>query len=78
MIAKLKQQHRKVKLMGFQEFVKQRSLTEAADIETEVSGASFIVFDSSNSAEAIDDFAKSLRNLCVDNQRVIAMAVAVD
>ena len=76
MIGKLKQRRRKARLMGFQEFVKRQSLKETADIETEVSGASFIIFDSSNSTEAIDDFAKSLKNLCADNQQVVAMAAA--
>ena len=79
MTARGKQQQ-KTKLLAFKEFLRSPSLKEVADIETEVSAASFIVLDGSGSEEgkqsAIDDFADDLRNLSTGDQHIIAVAVA--
>jgi hypothetical protein len=79
---KPKQQKRNSRIMGFHEFVKRRSLTEVAAIDTEIAAAAFITIDGTQSAQdkqsAIDGFAASLKNLSGDGRQVIAMAVSFD
>ncbi|MGZ4891667.1 MAG: hypothetical protein ACXV2B_05340 [Halobacteriota archaeon] len=71
------------KLLRFhQPFDKKLPLSEAAQIEAEVSGASFVVFGGSQSPterrDAIMQFANDLNKLSSEGQQVIAVAVSLN
>ena len=70
------------KLLRFhQPFDKKQSLAEAAQINADVSGASFVVFGGSQSPtdrrDAIMQFANDLNKLSSEGQQVIAVAVSL-
>jgi hypothetical protein len=71
------------KLLRFhQPFEKKQSLAEVAQIEADVSGASFVLFGASQSPterrSAIVQFANDLNKLSSGGQQVIAVAVSLN
>ena len=71
------------KLLRFhQPFEKKQSLAEVAQIEADVSGASFVLFGGSQSPtdrrDAIMQFANDLNKLSSEGQQVIAVAVSLN